>query len=90
MPIVGDSTIAEAVLSTPDQTIPSSPARITPAPISPPTSAWLDEDGMPFHHVTTFQNIAPISAPKITCGLTISASMMPLPIVSATLSPKIQ
>ena len=28
----------------------------------PPTSAWLDEEGMPLSQVTTFQNIAPTSA----------------------------
>ena len=52
-----------------------------PAPISPPTSAWLDEDGMPKPQVTRFQVIAPISAPKITCALTMSGEIVPLPIV---------
>jgi hypothetical protein len=52
--------------------------------------AWLDEDGMPFHQVMTFHVIAPTSAPKITAGVTTSLSMMPLPTVSATLSPKVQ
>ena len=61
------------------------PACATPAPTSPPTSAWLDDDGMPFSQVTTFQNIAPTSAPKTTAGVTRSLSIRPLPIVSATL-----
>src|SRR5215207_2944783 len=32
------------------------------APITPPTSAWLDEEGSPNHHVIRFQMIAPTSA----------------------------
>ena len=51
----------------------------------PPTSAWLDEEGMPLSQVTTFQNIAPTSAPNTTAGVTRSLSIRPLPIVSATL-----
>ena len=39
-----------------------------PAPSSPPISAWLLLDGMPSTQVMTFQAIAPISAPKITCA----------------------
>ena len=50
----------------------------------PPTSAWLDEDGIPLSQVTTFQNIAPTSAPNTTPGVTRSLSIRPLPIVSAT------
>ena len=45
---------------------------------------------MPFHQVMTFHTIAPASAPNTTCGVTISLLMMPLPTVSATLSPKVQ
>ncbi len=62
-----------------------SPAWATPAPTIPPTSAWLDDDGMPLSQVTTFQNIAPTSAPNTTAGVTRSLSISPLPIVSATL-----
>ena len=40
---------------------------------------------MPFSQVTTFQNIAPTSAPNTTAGVTRSLSIRPLPIVSATL-----
>ncbi len=89
-PIMGDSRMAEAVLITPGQTMPSSPARATPAPTNPPISAWLEDDGVPRHHVTTFQNMAPTSAPKITCGSTMSLSMIPLPMVSATFRPKMK
>ena len=61
------------------------PEWATPAPISPPTSAWLEDEGMPFSQVTTFQNMAPMSAPNTTAGVTRSLSIKPLPIVSATL-----
>ena len=73
------------VLLRPVHSIPSNPACATPAPTIPPTSAWLDDEGIPFSQVTTFQNIAPTSAPKTTAGVTRSLSMIPLPIVSATL-----
>src|SRR3954453_10692878 len=61
------------------------PACAMPAPTMPPTSAWLEDDGMPFTQVTTFQNTAPTSAPNTTAGVTTSLLMRPLPIVSATL-----
>src|ERR1700712_3425487 len=51
MPSVGERTMAMAVFDTPDQTIAPNPALAVPAPSSPPTSAWLDEDGMPNHQV---------------------------------------
>ena len=40
---------------------------------------------MPLSQVTTFQNIAPTSAPKMTAGVTNSLWMRPAPTVSATL-----
>src|SRR3546814_8514411 len=55
------------------------------APTMPPTSAWLDEDGIPLSQVTMFQNIAPTSAPNTTAGVTRSLSISPAPMVSATL-----
>ena len=85
MPSVGDRTIAISVLLRPVHWTPASPAWATPAPMIPPTSAWLDDDGMPLSQVTTFQNIAPTSAPNTTAGVTRSLSISPLPIVSATL-----
>ena len=61
-PTAGDSTMPEAVLSTPAQTMPGLPALAMPAPSRPPTSACELEDGMPPIQVTTFQTIAPMSA----------------------------
>ena len=80
--------MAPAVLSTPSQTITFRPALASPAPISPPTRACDEEDGMPASQVTTFQTIAPISAPKITRSVTTSTEMMPEPTVWATCRPK--
>ena len=38
------------------------PEAATTAPMSPPISAWLDDDGMPRRQVMRFQAIAPRSA----------------------------
>ena len=84
-PSTGEATIAIRVLLRPIHWMLGKPACATPAPTIPPTSAWLDDDGMPFTQVTTFQNIAPTSAPNTTAGVTRSLSIRPLPIVSATL-----
>src|SRR5687767_8569231 len=59
-----------------------------PAPTRPPTNAWELLEGMPSSQVMTFQEIAPMSAPKITAGSTTVAATMPVPSVSATCSPK--
>ena len=42
------------------------PALAITAPTMPPISACDELDGMPYHQVTTFQAIAPISAPNTT------------------------
>src|SRR3546814_11150111 len=73
------------VLLSPAHWMPSNPACATPAPTMPPTSAWLDEEGMPLSQVTMFKNIAPTSAPNTTAGVTRSLSISPAPIISATL-----
>jgi hypothetical protein len=59
-----------------------------PAPIRPPTSAWLLLDGMPSHQVRTFQQIAPASAPNTTSGSIMPGLTTPLLIVAATWRPK--
>ena len=64
--------------------MPVKPAWATPAPTRPPTSAWLLDDGIPLSQVTTFQNIAPTSAPNTTAGVISCCSTSPLPMVSAT------
>ena len=64
------------------------PALVTPAPTSPPISACELDEGMPPHQVIRFQQIAPISAPKITRASMTSAETMPVPTVCATWRPK--
>src|SRR5690606_10815753 len=57
------------------------------APQRPPTSAWLDDEGNPSHHVNRFQTIAPINAASTVAMVIASASTRPLPIVLATAVP---
>src|SRR5690606_12744685 len=87
-PVAGESTMAAVVLARPPQTIAPRPALATPAPTSPPISAWEEDDGMPPIQVMMFQLMAPVRAANTTAGVTVSALMMPLPSVSATCRPK--
>ena len=80
--------MAATVLVRPAQTIAPVPALATPAPTRPPIRACEDEEGMPAHHVTMFQTIAPTRAENTTAGVTVSAWMMPVPSVLATCRPK--
>src|ERR1700760_2424318 len=86
-PISGDSTIASNVFVSPLQTAAESPAFAMPAPTRPPISACELEDGMPRAQVIRFHTMAPTSAAKITDTSIMLGSMMPVPIVCATLSP---
>ena len=88
MPKIGARKMKSAVLITPQAMIDPKPAAATPAPTRPPTKAWLLLDGIPRNQVSRFQVIAPISAAKITAGVMIAGSMIPLPIVVATARPK--
>ena len=54
----------------------SAPAASTVAPISPPTSAWEDEDGRPRHQVSRFQAIAPISPASTTTIAWLAARLL--------------
>ena len=56
------------------------------APTMPPISAWDELDGMPHHQVSTFQAMAPTSAPNTMWVSTTPGSTMPLPTVAATFS----
>src|SRR5690625_148353 len=60
------------------------------APAMPPTRAWEDEDGRPYHHVMRFQPTAPMRAPAMMARPSIvsGGSMMPEPTVRATPSPR--
>ena len=74
------------VLSTPAAISAPAPALAMTAPTMPPISACDELDGMPYHQVTTFQKIAPISAPNTTWWSMTPGSTMPLPTVAATFS----
>jgi hypothetical protein len=82
--------MAAAVMPRPLQTIEPSPALVTAAPASPPINAWELLEGMPSHHVIKFQQMAPMSAPKMTAASTTSAATIPVPTVCATWRPKNQ
>ncbi len=86
-PTSGDSTMASRVLDRPLQTAAEMPALAMPPPTKPPISACELEDGIPNPQVIRFQTIAPISAAKITWASTTAGSMMPVPMVWATLRP---
>ena len=47
--------------ATPLQITPLDPSAASTEPMTPPTSACDDEDGMPMYQVTTFQMMAPTS-----------------------------
>ena len=79
--------MAEPIVASPLQTTAAGPALAMPAPIRPPTRAWLLLDGMPSRQVSTFQTMAPASAPNTTNGSTRLALTTPLPIVAATCRP---
>src|SRR5216110_3218994 len=87
-PSNGDSTIAMPILTRPLPTSECTPPLATAAPARPPISACDDDDGRPYHQVTAFQTMAPVSAPRITFTSTSVESITPVPIVLATLSPK--
>ena len=87
-PTSGDSTIASNVFVKPVQTAADNPALAMPAPTRPPIRACELDDGIPRPQVIRFQAMAPISAPKITCASMTLGSMMPVPMVLATCSPK--
>src|SRR3954453_14583967 len=50
----------------------------------PPIRACEEDDGIPNHHVTRFQLIAPIKPAKTSLGVTTSALTIPLAPVAAT------
>jgi len=85
-PISGETKMNSTVFQMPAPISELAPDFAIVAPTMPPISACDELDGMPYHHVTTFQKVAPMSAPNTTCWSTTSGSTMPLPTVAATLS----
>ena len=81
----GEAISATTILPMPLKFKPSAPTEIKTAPIIPPTSACDELEGMPSHHVSKFQTIAPKSAAIIIFSSTILALLtMSPPIVLAT------
>ncbi len=62
-------------------------ARAKAAPAYPPINACEDDVGNPSSHVSTSHTIAPSKPAKTTYWVTISSSIIPLPIVLATAVP---
>src|SRR5450631_4389548 len=86
-PTTGDNTMASNVFDRPVQTAAEIPALAIPPPTRPPIKACELEDGIPSPQVIRFQTIAPIKAANITCASMMLGSMIPVPMVCATLSP---
>src|SRR5438552_15251908 len=87
-PMTGDNTMKYAILLTPAIWTTPHPPFTTPAPIRPPTRACDELVGRPNHHVMTSQDMAPVRTARSSQAVTIFGSMVPLPIVEATLTPK--
>ena len=85
-PMVGEIRMKATVFTSPEAINGALPALAMVAPTMPPIKACELLEGMPYHQVITFQAMAPMSAPKITCWSTTPGSTMPLPTVAATLS----
>src|SRR5690242_5801894 len=84
-PITGDAAAGMITFShSPCHSTPFEPAFTSAAPHSPPTSAWVELEGSPSHHVRRFQAIAPRSAARSTWFDTRLVSISPLPTVFAT------
>ena len=66
MPSIGETMMNAAVLMMPGASSGAMPAFETAAPIMPPMSACDELDGIPKYQVMRFQDIAPMSAPKIS------------------------
>src|SRR5438045_2139215 len=65
-PIAGEMKMNATVFRMPAGISAQVPAFATPAPTRPPISACDDEEGMAYHQVMMFHEIAPTSAPSTT------------------------
>src|SRR4030042_2157716 len=83
-PIVGARTININVLYQPLAIITPKPVLTIAAPAYPPMRACEELLGNPKYQVIKFQKIAPQSPARTTVGVTALISIIPQPIVSAT------
>ena len=88
-PKTGESTIGMMTLVQMTSHFTTTPAARA-APASPPMSACEDDEGNPNHHVMRFQPVAPTraAATSHSPSTPVGVSMIPEPIVAATLPPK--
>ena len=79
---------AAVTLIRPPGLMAATPALTIIAPTNPPMSAWEELEGIPNHHVRRFQIMADNKAAMRTTTVMLSGSVRPVPIVSATATPK--
>ena len=83
--MTGEAINDTTIFPMPPQFRPLAPTEIKTAPINPPTNACDELDGIPNHHVSKFQIIAPISAAMMIFSLMRLAELtISPPIVFAT------
>src|SRR6267378_3139309 len=87
-PSTGDNTMKYAILLTPAVWTTPHPPFTTPAPMRPPTRACDELVGSPNHQVIISQEIAPVRTARSSHAVTIFGSIVPFPMVDATLTPK--
>ncbi len=89
-PISGASTMNTTVQPIPSHWSDDGPACMSAAPTRPPIKACDELVGNPQYQVRMSQKQAARSVAAMTRSLTIAGSMMPLPIVAATVNGKIR
>ena len=89
-PATGASSDGTSTLSlSPSQlTTAKPPVAATEEPMMPPTSAWLELDGIARYHVIRFHVIAPTSPARTTFNVIAAGSTIPVAIVAATAKKK--
>jgi len=87
-PIIGDENREISTFINPGIWTADHPSAITTAPRIPPTKAWEELLGNPRYQVNKSHRIALINAARITLVLIKWESTIPLPIVCATATPK--
>jgi hypothetical protein len=90
IPINGATAMNITVLYQPAAMITPKPLLAIAAPAYPPIKAWDELLGNPKYHVIRFQAIAPQTPARTTVGVTVVTSIIPLPIVLATVVPNIR
>jgi hypothetical protein len=65
-------------------------ACVIAAPANPPIRVWDEEEGMPYHQVRRFQEMAAIKPARITCRVIYSLNTVLLMVFATAWSLKIQ